>query len=50
MYELVKLGEKTFVIKGDVNAGIYVCDDNNVCLIDTGNSASFVKIINPVVS
>ena len=45
MYELVKFGEKTFVIKGDVNVGIYVCDNNDVCLIDTGNSPAFVKCI-----
>ena len=45
LYELVKLGNNTYVIKGDVNAGIYVLEDTNICLIDTGNSASYVKVI-----
>lgn len=38
--ELIKLGEKTFCIRGITNIGIYVINDNNVCIIDTGNSTS----------
>ena len=45
MNELVKLGEKTYVIKSPVNVGIYVLTNNNVCLIDTGNSKDSAKII-----
>ena len=45
MNELVKLGEKTYVIKSPVNVGIYILANNNVCLIDTGNSKDSAKII-----
>ena len=45
MNELVKLGEKTYVIKSPVNVGIYVLTNNNVCLIDTGNSKDSAKAI-----
>lgn len=48
MIELIKLGEKTFYIKNPVNVGIYVIDNENVCLIDTGNSKDFGKIIEKI--
>ena len=48
MTDLVKLGEKTFYIKNPVNVGIYLIDSKNVCLIDTGNSKEFGKIIEKI--
>ncbi len=38
MNELIKLGKKTYYIKGFTNIGIYVLDNNEVCLIDCGLS------------
>lgn len=48
MADLVKLGEKTYCIKNPVNIGIYVIDNNDVCLIDTGNSEQYGKLIEKV--
>ena len=50
MVELIKLGEKTYYIKNPVNVGIYVLDDDNICLIDTGNSKDFGKIIEKILN
>ena len=36
MIDLVKLGEKTYCIKNPINVGIYLIDNNEVCLIDCG--------------
>ena len=48
--ELIKVGEKTYYIKNPTNIGIYKVDDNNVYLIDSGNSKDvgkkILKIIN----
>ena len=35
--ELVKVGEKTYYIKNPTNIGIYLVDDKNVYIIDSGN-------------
>ena len=43
--ELVKLGEKTYCIKNRTNIGIYLEDDNNIWLIDTGNDDDTAKAI-----
>ncbi|MBQ7031691.1 MAG: MBL fold metallo-hydrolase [Bacilli bacterium] len=48
MIDLVKLGDKTYCIKNPVNVGIYVLEDNNVCLIDSGSSKQFGKLIETV--
>lgn len=48
MLELIKLGEKTFCIKGITNVGIYVINDNNVCLIDTGDSTLYGQQIDNI--
>lgn len=45
MMELIKLGDKTYYLKNLVNIGIYVIDDKNVCVIDTGNSKDYGKLI-----
>lgn len=46
--ELVKLGERTYVILNPVNIGIYVLNDNNVCIIDTGSSKDYAKMIDKI--
>lgn len=46
--ELIKLGEKTYCIKSPVNIGIYLINETDVCLIDTGNSKDFAKIIEKI--
>ncbi len=43
--EIRKLGEKTYVIENPVNVGIYLINDNEVCLIDTGSSKDYGKNI-----
>lgn len=48
--ELIKVGEKTYYIKNATNIGIYMTDNNNIYLIDTGNDKDagkkILKIIN----
>ena len=48
--ELIKVGEKTYYIKNATNIGIYLTDNNNIYLIDTGNDKDagkkILKIIN----
>ncbi len=36
MYELVQLAERTFIIDNPVKVGLYLLDNNEVCLIDSG--------------
>jgi len=48
MIELIKLGDKTYYLKSPVNVGIYLLDEKNVCVIDTGNSKDFGKIMDKV--
>ncbi len=43
--ELEKVGEKTYYIKNATNIGVYKFDENNVCLIDTGNDKDAGKKI-----
>ncbi len=48
--ELIKVGKKTYYINNPTNIGIYKVDDNNIYLIDSGNSKDagkkILKIIN----
>ncbi len=37
MYELVRVGEKTYYIESPAKMGIYRINDDEVCLIDSGN-------------
>lgn len=46
--ELKKLGSRTYCIENPVNIGIYVLDNNNVCVIDTGSSQDYAKMIDKV--
>lgn len=48
MLELIKLGDKTYYLKSPINIGIYLIDNNNVCLIDSGNSKEFGIMIDKV--
>lgn len=48
--ELKKLGEKTYCIENPVIIGIYLLDDNNVCVIDTGSSKDYGKMIDKVLT
>jgi len=38
LYELVKLGEKTYFVDCPTRIGIYKINDKDVCLIDSGNN------------
>lgn len=46
--DLIKLGQKTYCLVSPVNIGIYIIENNDVCLIDTGNSEDFAKLIDKV--
>lgn len=48
MIDLIKLGNKTYYLKSPVNIGIYLIDEENVCVIDTGNSKDFGKIVDKI--
>jgi glyoxylase-like metal-dependent hydrolase (beta-lactamase superfamily II) len=37
MYELIKVGEKTYYINCPARMGVYQINDTDICLIDTGN-------------
>ena len=37
MYELIQLSERTYYIKSPTNIGLVRLDEQNVCLIDSGN-------------
>lgn len=37
MYELIQLSDRTYYIKSPTNIGLVKLDDENVCLIDSGN-------------
>ena len=43
MYELVKLGEKTYFVDCPSRIGIYKINEADVCLVDSGNSAETGK-------
>lgn len=50
MYELIQVGEKTYYINCPAKIGIYIVNDNNVYLIDSGNDKEagkkVLKILN----
>jgi len=46
--KLTKLGEKTFIIENSVNIGIYLLNDIDVCVIDTGSSIDYGKVIDNI--
>lgn len=48
MIDLLKLGEKTYVLPGRVNIGFYVLDTLEVYVIDTGSSKDYAKNIEKV--
>lgn len=48
MHELIKLSEKTYYISGSVNIGIYLINEHDVCVIDTGNSIDYGIMIDKV--
>ena len=37
MYSLNKVGERTFYIDSPTNMGVYLINDHDACLIDSGN-------------
>ena len=37
MYELIQAGPRRFYINSPVKIGVYLIDDEKVCLIDSGN-------------
>ncbi len=47
--ELKKLGEKTYVLLNPVNVGIYLLNDFEVCVIDSGSSKDYGKEISKVI-
>lgn len=48
MNDFVKLGDRTYVLKSPVNIGFYLINENEVCLIDTGSSKDYAKIIDRI--
>ena len=48
MQELVKLGEKTYVLLEHTNVGFYLVNDNEVVVIDTGSSKDSAKLIDKI--
>ena len=48
MDELVKLGDKTYVLQRPVNIGFYLLNNQEVCLVDTGNGKDYGKIIEKI--
>lgn len=50
MFELVKLGEKTFYLKNATNIGIFKVNDNDVYIIDSGNDKEAGKKILKVIN
>ncbi|MFI3167418.1 MAG: MBL fold metallo-hydrolase [Bacillota bacterium] len=49
MYELISFGKKTHYIDCPAKIGIYNIDDENVCLIDSGNSKDTAKKVLKIV-
>lgn len=49
MFELVKVGEKTYYLKNPTNIGIYVEEENKVWIIDSGNDKEAGKKILKVI-
>ena len=37
MYELIQVSERTYYIQSPAKIGLVKLDENNVCLIDSGN-------------
>lgn len=48
MDELIKLGSKTYVLKAPTNIGFFLLNEKDICLIDTGSSKDFAKIIDKI--
>lgn len=48
MYELVQVGNNTYYIDCPTKIGIYKLNDNDVCLIDTGNDKECGRKINKI--
>ncbi|MBF4694985.1 MBL fold metallo-hydrolase [Fusibacter ferrireducens] len=49
MYELEKLGERSYYIESPVKTGIYQIDEQNVLLIDSGNDKDAAKKIAKII-
>lgn len=47
--ELIKLGSRTYYIKNPVNVGIFLLNENDICLIDSGNSKDSAKKISKII-
>ena len=47
--ELIKVGEKTYYLKNNTNIGIYLVDEKNIYIIDTGNDKDAGKKILKIV-
>lgn len=45
MYELKKVGNKTYYMECPSKVGFYLLNDKDVCVIDTGNDRDYGKII-----
>ncbi len=49
MEELIKLGKKTYCLKQPVNIGFYLLNDQDVCVIDSGNSKDYGVMISKII-
>ncbi|MDD3187571.1 MAG: MBL fold metallo-hydrolase [Bacilli bacterium] len=49
MYELNKVGKRTYYIASPSNVGVYNYQDNKICLIDSGNDKDAAKKIYEVI-
>ncbi|MEG1384875.1 MAG: MBL fold metallo-hydrolase [Oscillospiraceae bacterium] len=50
MKKLTQLGAKTYCIEGSTNIGIYLLNDVDVCLIDSGPNESFAREILDIIN
>lgn len=50
MYELIKVGERTYYVSCPTNIGIYKISDTDVCLINSGNDNEISKNILKILS
>ena len=48
--KLKKIGKSTYCLDNPVNIGFYLLDDNNICLIDTGSSKDYAKLIEKILT
>ncbi|MGN1033059.1 MAG: MBL fold metallo-hydrolase [Intestinibacter sp.] len=48
MYSLNKVGEKTYYLDSPTNIGLYKLNDNDVCIIDSGNDKEAGRKINKI--